>query len=433
MREKSSSFFGYVKTMSESSDMKWQQPDDGDSLSLHEKLEKAKLFLSSDTCNDSALLSKTIIELEALQKDVHRASLFSTNETLQDISTPTLSLLSTEYHLGKASLQILTDTSLQRKKMLERATEYFYIFLGRCDGYDSCSDRNQDYGLLKDAIKKEYHDLLDLEENANSENDENDESCNHSISNTLAPQMNAGRSREAKIERFRLVKSIEKARVHLRAQQSQRKRLRLGENEHLDGYDDESLTRSMTLIELNLYAIQSVEEIYNCAREMEMVKIAIEREKLKPLDTFQNRIKGHIHDDPSEIKPRNSTSNLMPEKPMVVTRVTTNPNTGKLMMKREQVRSELYRPSWNQPTMSLDELAKIEYADAMQREEQQKKSEKDAHQQPRRYEQLLRDGMEDDANLVDDSADLDQKWDDWKDEHPRGSGNKMGDRGDRNF
>ena len=43
------------------------------------------------------------------------------------------------------------------------------------------------------------------------------------------------------------------------------------------------------------------------------------------------------------------------------------------------------------------------------------------------------DGLEDDKDLVDASAKLDRDWDDWKDENPRGSGNKMGDRGDRNF
>ena len=41
--------------------------------------------------------------------------------------------------------------------------------------------------------------------------------------------------------------------------------------------------------------------------------------------------------------------------------------------------------------------------------------------------------MEDDADLVDKSAALDRKWDEWKEENPRGSGNKMSERGDRNF
>lgn len=83
--------------------------------------------------------------------------------------------------------------------------------------------------------------------------------------------------------------------------------------------------------------------------------------------------------------------------------------------------------------MTLAEYGNMEVARAREREERQKQTEVEILDKPRRYEQLLRDGMEDDANLVDASANLDREWDDWKDANPRGSGNKMGDRGDRNF
>ena len=83
--------------------------------------------------------------------------------------------------------------------------------------------------------------------------------------------------------------------------------------------------------------------------------------------------------------------------------------------------------------MTLEELGDKERADAMRRSEEQRIAEADAMYRPRRYDQLERDGMEDDEYLVEASAKLDRDWDDWKDENPRGSGNKMGDRGDRNF
>ena len=83
--------------------------------------------------------------------------------------------------------------------------------------------------------------------------------------------------------------------------------------------------------------------------------------------------------------------------------------------------------------MTLDELAEKEVRDAMLRSEQQKEAEEAEKLRPRRYDQLVRDGMEDDEGLVEASAALDRKWDDWKDANPRGSGNKMGDVGDRNF
>jgi len=83
--------------------------------------------------------------------------------------------------------------------------------------------------------------------------------------------------------------------------------------------------------------------------------------------------------------------------------------------------------------MTLAELGEIELAEALQRDVQHKASEAAALEKPRRYEYLVRDGLEDDHAKVDASAALDQKWDDWKDENPKGSGNKKGELGDRNF
>jgi hypothetical protein len=46
----------------------------------------------------------------------------------------------------------------------------------------------------------------------------------------------------------------------------------------------------------------------------------------------------------------------------------------------------------------------------------------------KRYDQLVQAGQEDDEALLDQAVYKDRAWDDWKDEHPRGSGNKMGKR-----
>ena len=42
----------------------------------------------------------------------------------------------------------------------------------------------------------------------------------------------------------------------------------------------------------------------------------------------------------------------------------------------------------------------------------------------------MRDGMEDDAELVEASADLDRKWDNFWEENPKGMGDKLKDWGD---
>lgn len=51
---------------------------------------------------------------------------------------------------------------------------------------------------------------------------------------------------------------------------------------------------------------------------------------------------------------------------------------------------------------------------------------REGSQGPRRYDQLVEDGDEDDHALVDEATYKDRSWDDWKDANPRGIGNKKG-------
>ena len=122
-----------------------------------------------------------------------------------------------------------------------------------------------------------------------------------------------------------------------------------------------------------------------------------------------------------------------PRRPLQVTHLTKDATTGHLQIRKEEIRSQVFQRGWNQPTMSLEELAEREVGAALEREKRQKQQEAAQEGVPRRYEQLVKAGLEDNADLVDASAPLDRAWDKFKDENPRGSGNKRGDVGDRNF
>lgn len=184
--------------------------------------------------------------------------------------------------------------------------------------------------------------------------------------------------------------------------------------------------------------------------ELEMLNMAIQFEAMrKKTDKPDARMSGI---NGIEQRPRK------PQQPLQLTQITQDPISGQLQfnkqqinngtlqsiglptsslngqrIQRQQISEGVFKPSWNLPTMSLEELAERERADAIARSELQKESEERAKTMPRRYEQLVKDGMEDDADLVEKSAELDRKWDEWKEENPRGSGNKMSERGDRNF
>lgn len=218
---------------------------------------------------------------------------------------------------------------------------------------------------------------------------------------------------------------------------------------------------------LKLYVEESLDEMQSSKLELEMLDMAMRFEGVGNKNTNNTHNNEPpdarmIHSNRNNAATRHDgkNDNRPPQSSLQLTQITQDPVSGQLnfdkqqlvsgtlrsmgslptssdgttRIKRQQITEEVFRPSWNLPTMSLRELAEREKADAVSRSVSQREYEAERKESaPRRYEQLVRDGKEDDASLVEKSAALDREWDDWKEENPRGSGNKMGERGDRNF
>jgi hypothetical protein len=88
----------------------------------------------------------------------------------------------------------------------------------------------------------------------------------------------------------------------------------------------------------------------------------------------------------------------------------------------------VFQPGYNLPTMSLDEYAQQQMAEAQARADAQThaQAEGGGGGPPRRYKQLEEEGKEDEEGLVEEAVYADRAWDAFKDEHPFGSGNKAG-------
>lgn len=347
--------------------------------------------------------------LEKLQHQIQHAAIFSVNESLTDVQTSSLPLLGVEYHMAKAYLQVRTTSSKARYNNVKRAVELFHLFLHRCDTFED---------LLKDTIQQQYKALPEM---------------NHDDEEEMPSKPLPSPSRDEKIARFKESKEIKAKLSHMNAQVAQRKRLDLQEHEEMEGHDEDSLMRSLYLCQLNTYALDAFEEINSSSMEFQMLQMAVKMEKERNHMNQYRGVQAGGRGHPQSSQPQRRPMINDPTKKMQMTQVLQDPMTGQLIFKKQEIQSQVFRPSWNQPTMSLDELAEKEIKEAMEREARQKVSEENAKNAPRRYEYLVRDGMEDNVDLVDASAKLDREWDDWKDENPRGSGNKMGDRGDRNF
>jgi immunoglobulin-binding protein 1 len=269
-----------------------------------------------------------------------------------------------------------------------------------------------------------------------------------SRSTTTTTRMNPSQIREMKIQRFQRKRAASQKQSQLQSLLQRRSRLGLAQEEEMEGHDFESLSRTLYIETLRLYAEECLEEIQSCHSELEMLEMAIQMERGRMIsqDPRMHSTNHHPnHSGSGDGGAAGLSSSRQP--PLQMTQITQNPLTGELqmqtqqvmngqlkpIMQRQEIANQVFRPGWNQPTMTLEELGERERADAIQRAEVQKVAEAEAKFKPRRYEQLVKDGMEDDEKLVEASAKLDRDWDDWKEENPRGSGNKKSERGDRNF
>ena len=339
-------------------------------------------------------------QLEQLQKHVAALALFSSNEGVEDVSTKSLPLLALEFHLAVAHLRCPTTKSSDRKTRVLQSIDLFSSFLQHMEELE----------LLAKEQTKDYHDLLDMV---------SEEDSSFGVSTRTSAQQ-----REAKIARFRAKQQAQKEVERLKSLQQRRSRLEKLAQEEMDGYDEESLERQVAIKTLELCAAEALDEWFQAQRELPMIDMAIQMEERRSTEERHSGVTRHEEGDKRR---------ALSGKPLQVTHITQDAITGQLKVQKEEIRSNVFQPGWNQPTMTLQELGEMETKQAIERETLQKAAEAERKNAPRRYDQLVRDGMEDNADLVDASAQLDRAWDNFKDENPRGCGNKMGDRGDRNF
>lgn len=347
---------------------------------------------------------QAVATLTALQHDVASKALFSTNETVDDITTRSLSLLTLEHYLAVAysRLPASIDNMASRQQHVVTAGTLWGAFLQRLDQLD----------LLDAAEQEQYRDLMELSDNMTLDNDDG------ALPVALPPA-----NRDVKIARFRAQQEAQQEQQHLQSLLARRGRLGIAADEEMDGHDEESLERTGALATIKMCKSAALEEWSSSIRELPMIARMVQSQVER---AGRERHTGKAEAEDGRAPPLSG-------KPLQLTHITQNAGTGQLSIRKEEIQSKVFRAGWNQPTMSLEELAEREVADAMDRAEKQDAAEAHQKEQPRKYEQLLKDGMEDNKDLLDASAALDRQWDRFRDENPRGSGNKRGDVGDRNF
>ncbi|PRP74758.1 hypothetical protein PROFUN_06619 [Planoprotostelium fungivorum] len=276
------------------------------------------------------------------------AQLFSTNETLEDVQTTHLRFILSEYYLG---LLLLKRTTGDRQTNLKTAKKCLQIFLNQCEQYN----------LIHEEDKEIFH--------------------------REKPQKD--KLREEKIARYKREKEASRRLDELN--RSNEKKERQQRNGYIltvedDTVDDEERQRDIYKLILGLGCTKAVEEISAIDNEADMLQ-QIEEMKLKNGGKL-------IREPPTQQQSQFQNFTLLPSK-----------------TKRQEFQEGVFKPSWNLPTMTIEEWAdqQIELGllpgPGTVNQPPQKKKEKNKDEETEEETRKKRE------------------WDDWKDEHPKGQGN----------
>ena len=318
-----------------------------------------------------------IVELSQTAKTcddrIRAADLFSNNEEIDDVQTPSLPYLLNHYVQGRLSSMRLCmkedGTGIhanERIKTLKRASIHFTLFLRRAREL---------------RLARAGPDAAADDETAHS----------------------GTGSREAKIARYAASKDTKLKLGELNAKLRRIQRL-AGEDDEIEV--DEDVRRDLWLLRIDLALDKALDDLDYIEKEIEMLQIMAMR-STDDVDGAPSRKQRELD---RRVEPSDSAG-------IEVTRVEHGAD-GALVSTRSVVKADVFKARTNGPTMTLEEFADLEMDDALRRAEK----EKNASRPDMKQKALHENGLEDDVELMDKAAVRDRNWDDWKDDNPKGSG-----------
>ena len=187
-----------------------------------------------------------------------------------------------------------------------------------------------------------------------------------------------GPSREVKIERFKRQKAIQKSMEVLR------------------GRKDEASVRQLWIERINLSCLEALDELDAAKKELEILHFALQA-------------------PPEELEKARRAKATVSDAGIEVTRIS---NAQGFEVKKETFKDGVFKQFHRPPTMSLEEYANLE----MEKLKKQEEAQRAAPPPLLSLNELKEQGLEDDVEKMDAATTKASKWDDWKDDHPKGSG-----------
>ncbi|KAI3318604.1 TAP42-like family protein [Xylariaceae sp. AK1471] len=308
---------------------------------------------------------------------IDKVSLFSTNESLEDVATSDLPYLLVLYHIAELLQKVSISSPLERRRVLNSTREAYERFLHLLDSYSILSP--QDSKLLA-----EY----------------NEDPTGFSTISTKDPNAR----RNAKIANFKAEKQLKQKLEYMRSSPR-----------YLQDGGDEEAVRELYLANVALCVHMTFQALEGINREVEVLAQApiplmpqnttVEEDERRRRESLDNDGYSERLDVPLRLQSGNTGPLLSREgKPL-------RPFT--LVGNRQELQRGVFRPGHNLPTMSIDEYLEEE----------------------RRRGGIIEGGGEasgrqpepdeDNMELADQETMKAREWDEFTEANPRGSGNTL--------
>lgn len=389
-------------------------------MSLPALFEQARNIhtTASESSVDQDLVKKGCELLRQCEEMISKLGLFSLNETKDDISTANLKYILVPYYLAELTEKIAED---ERIKVVKASQVKLKEFISFC----------------------ETMELVPEEEM---------ETSKQGGASTFADR------RAKKIARFKRQRAAESKLLELKERKERRGRstkasalstpVESGDDDVLDDDGEEEREAWLTTISLALSKAFDLLEMLNKEEEMlsalkeqqlqygekEFSQLVLD-ERTKKVETWHRDAAARAHytkpaapitcatfaQDVIEGRANVSQAHEHKHQPLIfgpASLVGRNPTT-----EREKIAAQVFQPHYRLPTMSIEEAGLTEMKMMNEWQERNVKFMEEASSSWHRDSPKSRPGEEDEED--DDAAqDKARAWDDWKDDNPRGAGNK---------
>ncbi|GMH08887.1 hypothetical protein Nepgr_010727 [Nepenthes gracilis] len=384
--------------------------------SLFEQARKIHQVASESTV-DQEVIKKGCKALQKCEDMISKLGLFSSNENKDDISTTNLKYLLVPYYLGELTEKLAQDDRIQILKASQAKLKEFISF---CDTME----------------------LLPQEEL---------ELSGQGGSNSFADR------RARKIARFKRQKAAESKLLEIKEHKERRGRstkaaalstpVEVGEEDVLDEDGEEEREAWLAMISLALCKAFDLLEMLK--KEEEMLS-AVKKELFQDgnkefsqsiLDEHMKKAEGRHRDaaarakyvQPAEpitcatfaqdvLEGRANVSQAHEHKHQPLLFGPASLIGGNLTTERERMAAQVFQPSHRLPTMSIEEAGLTEMEMMNKWQERNRKLMEEANSSWYKDNQKLSPANEDSDD--DNAVEKARAWDDWKDDNPRGAGNK---------